>query len=112
MAPSNGEVPRMATTMPMIDVDGSPDLLRLVEELRAGGAPVVLRLAGRAVAVVSPPTASGATAASRYPWRSRTAEDLAAARSAAGTWREVDGDRLLAEIYAERDAGERTDVDL
>lgn len=95
----------MAEAVKLVDVDDVPDVLRLAREVRESGVPLVLRQGGNDRAVVTPVTAS-----KQYPWRTKTPEDIAAFRSAAGGWQDVDTDRLLEDIYADRDAPFR-DVD-
>jgi hypothetical protein len=60
----------MATTLDAIDISESPELVRLVDELRAPGASRVLQRNGEDVAVLTPiePVAE-------FPWRQPTAED-------------------------------------
>lgn len=89
----------MAGTLPVVDVDESPELRRLVDEIRACQAPVILRLDGEEVAVVSPPAAREDGEASR----GLTDYEREAFRRTAGGWTGyIDVDEFLEETYASR----------
>lgn len=107
----------------VVDVDDRPDLLDLAQEVRETGEARVLHAAGKPLALVIPmndtdaPTRSSALddadpPTRPYPWRKKTAADYEAFRSAAGSWRDVDTDRLLEDIYADRRSMDRPPVDL
>ena len=94
--------------MNVIDISQSPELRRLVDELRASGRSAVLRHGGEAVAVITPMESAAA-----YPWREPTEEDYAAFRSAAGSWRgHIDAERFLEENDERRRLSNRPPVDL
>jgi len=80
-----------------IDISNAPDLIRLTEEVRAGGRPRVLQRDHKDVAIVMP-----------VPVRHRRAQQekippLDGLRASAGSWRGlVDADQLKRDIEAER----------
>ncbi len=83
-----------------VDISEWPELLRLVEEVRATGRPRALRREGETLAVIAPLSrASGR----RLKKRTLTPQALDAFRAAAGSWSDVDVDRFLADVYAARD---------
>lgn len=89
-----------------VDISHVPELLRIAEEVRASGEPRVLRRRGEDLAILTPPKPR------RKPTRARTSKDLDAFRSAAGGWKDVDTDRLLADIHADRRVSDRPPVEL
>jgi hypothetical protein len=93
-----------------LDVSASPELLRLAEEVRSTGRPRALQRGGETLAVIVPfPEASGR----QRRWRAPTAQDVAAFRSAAGSWADVGVEAFLADVYAARDVlDERPPVEL
>ena len=97
----------MATELTPIDITGMPDVARLAEEVRATKRPRLLRRNNEDVALLVPTT-------SATPHRRRkatTAADDAAFLASAGSWRDVDTDRLLTDIYESRRSS-RPPVDL
>jgi hypothetical protein len=93
----------MATEFKSVDISDTPELVRLAEEVRATREPRVLRRGGEDVAVLAPiPPASG-----RRAGRHRTAADYAAFRASAGSWKDVDVDRFLADNEASRNRSSR-----
>jgi hypothetical protein len=96
----------MAAEPRMIDVEENPDLIQIVDQIRASREGVVLRRNGQAVATITP-------LMNRRPRERRpTQEDIDAFLSAAGAWKGlVDGDQLIADIYADRDAELRESPD-
>lgn len=99
----------MAEHMKSIDLSEAPELLRLAEEVHRTHEPRVLRHEGQDLAVVVP-VSKGAP--KRRRGRAKTEADYAAFRSAAGSWHDVDTDRLLANIYADRERSDRPPVEL
>ncbi len=91
-----------------LDIGASPELLRLAEEVRVANEPLILQRNGEDLAVVMP----------IHPKRKRAAKqakpalDFAAFEAAAGGWSDVDTDRLLADVYADRERGDRPSVEL
>jgi hypothetical protein len=89
----------MGAKRKLIDVEDHPDLICLVDDLRNPDGEVVIRQHGEEIAVVIP-------IRGHVPKRARrviTDEDRAAFRAAFGAWKDVDTDRLLKDIYADRD---------
>ena len=98
----------MARAITALDIDGKPDVVRLVDEIGTTGNPVVLRLKGKDIAVLTP-----LDPARDYPWREPTAEDREAFRSAAGSWKgNVDVDRFVRANYESRRRSSRRPVNL
>lgn len=94
----------------VFDLNSSPELLRLAEEVRASGKPRALRHNGEVLAVLLP--FSGGKRRS-LKQRTLSARDVAEFRAAAGSWSDVDVDQFLADTYAARDVpDERPSVDL
>ncbi len=86
----------MTKELKAIDVDDAPELVRVAEEVRQTREPRLLRLHGEGVAVLRP---------IRRPARRRSSRetDDEAFRSAAGSWKDIDTDKLIADIYESRD---------
>ncbi len=83
-----------------LDVDDDPTILQLAEEVRRAGKPRMLRRAGQDIVVVLP--LSVPAASSKRSGKTKPAADYEAFQSAAGSWADVDTDRLIEEIYATR----------
>jgi hypothetical protein len=81
-----------------IDISANPELLRIAEEVAATKTPRELKRDNQTVAVIMPAT----TKQARRKTRVKTKADYEAFRSAAGGWKDVDTDKLLADIYADR----------
>jgi antitoxin (DNA-binding transcriptional repressor) of toxin-antitoxin stability system len=94
----------MAEPRTPIDITNMPDLLRIVEEVRAGQGAQVLRRDGEDVAMVVP-----LPRRRKSRLKKPTAADLAAFRSAAGGWADLDTDTLIENIYRARREGTRPD---
>lgn len=89
----------MATVLRCVDISDAPDLIRFVEESIVGGEPVVIRRAGRDIALLEPLSGSD----DLRPRLTLTVEEEEAFRSSAGAWKgNVDGDKLIREIYEGR----------
>jgi hypothetical protein len=87
----------MSRTLKYVEIDDAPDVLKLAEDVNVSNEPVVLRRNGEDIAVLEPMPRS------RKPHRATPEERREAFRSAAGSWKGiVDGDKLIAEIYADR----------
>jgi hypothetical protein len=96
----------MAAERKVIDVDESPELIRLIDQISASEEGAVLRRNGQAVAAIRP--LKGRRTRRQRP----TQEDIDAFKAAAGAWKDlVDGDQLIADIYADRDAEIREPVE-
>ena len=75
-----------------------PDLADLAEEVRRTNRPRVLRRAGEDIAIIAPMKRKPM----RSPFKMKSRADIDALLSAAGGWKEVDTDRLKADIYESR----------
>jgi hypothetical protein len=105
-----------------IDIDDVPELRQIAEKVRATARPILLRRGGHALVVISPVAPPSEEKAherigSAKPDQRRrprriTDEDLAAFRTAAGAWADVDTDKLIEDIYAARIADDRPPVEL
>ncbi len=73
-----------------IDITNMPDLVRLAEEVEATKIPRELRRENKPVALITPVTGA------------KTKADYEAFKSAAGSWKDVDTDRLIKDIYEQR----------
>jgi len=90
---------RLVTEPIEIDLDENTDLARLAEEVRVTNTPRLLRWAGEPVTVISPiPKRRG-----RLPPKAVTDADRKAFLDAFGGWKDVDTDRILANIYEHRE---------
>ncbi len=89
-----------------VDIGDVPELLRIVEEMRDRNEPRLLRHNDEDVAILLP--------VKRFKGRRarRTSRSYEAFRSAAGGWKDVDTDKLLTDIYADRRTGDRPAVRL
>ena len=96
----------MAARYEALDIDTMPELSRVAAEVAATGRPRSLRRGGVEVAVLQP------IHPPRRRRREPAAKDIAAFRAAAGSWKDVDTDRLLDDVYAGRDMPPRPPVEL
>lgn len=76
-----------------LDISAMPELRRVAEEVARSGRVRVLTENGKVVAEIVPLRAGA----------NRSAEDTAAFLSAAGSWADVDTDKLIEDIYRWRD---------
>src|SRR5437016_5674201 len=90
-----------------IDITTMPDLARIVEEVEATKKPRELRRDNKTVAVIAP--AKKVPAKNK---REKTQADYEAFKSAAGGWKDIDTDKLIANIYASRRRSNRPPVEL
>jgi GGDEF domain-containing protein len=98
----------MARAMTAIDVGDSVDLRRLVQEIRAGGEPIVLREGGEEVAVVLPADGVGGVP----PYRERSEAERQAFLATAGRWEGlIDVDEFLEDVHESRRLPPRPPVD-
>jgi len=98
----------MAKTHEAIDISESPELLRLVDEVRSTGVPRVLKRGDEDLAVLTPVKPK-----SSFQWRELTEEDFQAFRSAAGSWRgHIDVEEFIKDNYERRRLSSRPSVDL
>jgi hypothetical protein len=99
----------MASEPKIIDIEDAPELVSIVETMREGHGVVVIRERGEEIAVLSPIEPRTAHGEKRVI----SEEALAAFRSAAGGWKGlVDTDKLLEDIYADRDISDRPPAEL
>jgi len=99
----------MAKGIRPLDISHTPELLHLIEELRKGDEPRVLRRDGEDLAILRPLK----TLPKRRAARVRTKADRDSFLSSAGSWAGiVDTDRLVADIYESRRRSSRPPVDL
>ena len=90
-----------------IDITNIPELVRIAEEVEANKKPRELKRENKTVAVIMP--------ASRAPAKKKgekTKADYEAFKSAAGGWKDIDTDKLIADIYASRRRSNRPPVEL
>jgi hypothetical protein len=80
-----------------------PDLLRLAEEVNTTKSPRKLMRDKETLAVIMPV----ATTRQSKKKRAKTKADFAAFKSAAGSWSDVDAEKLIADIYRWRQEGSR-----
>ena len=102
----------MKDAIATLDISDEPLLVRVTEEMQRDGRPRVLRRNGEDVAILMPQPPRKRARKSLKDWKPST-EDLEAFRSAAGGWKDMDTDTLIANIYADRRAtADRPPVDL
>src|SRR2546421_7384040 len=91
-----------------IDISNIPELVRIAEEVEATKTPRELRRENKPVALITPMT--GAKKAKKH--KGKTKADYEAFKSAAGGWKDIDTDKLIADIYAARRQSNRPPVKL
>ena len=91
-----------------IDITTIPELTRIAEEVEATKTPRELIRENKPVALITPMT--GAKKARKYG--AKTKADYEAFKSAAGGWKDIDTDKLIANIYASRRRSNRPPVEL
>lgn len=97
----------MARELKTIDISSVPELLRIVEEAREAREPRLLRRGREDLAILRP-----VKTASKRRKRTKTEADYAAFLSSAGSWKDVDTDRLIRDIYESRRMSSRPPVEL
>ena len=97
----------MASELTPIDLSTMPDLARLADEVRSTRKARVLRRDNEDVALLVP----APPARRRRRAKAVSAADDAAFLASAGSWKDVDTDALLADIYESRRSS-RPPVDL
>ena len=88
-----------------IDISNDPALLKLAEEVHTTHEPRILRCDDEDLAVLMPVTP-------KRKRKGKTEKDLEAFRSAAGGWKDVDTNKLIADIYESRRHSSRPPVEL
>lgn len=101
-------VSRMTRELKVINISNVPELLHLAEEVRNTNEPCVLRRDSEDLAILMPP----ARARKRRALRAKTKADYEAFRSAAGSWKDMDTDKFVADIYESRRRSSRPPVEL
>lgn len=91
-----------------INVSDVPELLRIAEEVRNSNEPRLLRRDDEDLAILVPV----ARLRRRRAPRLGSKANYEAFRSAAGGWKDVDTDKLIADIYADRRMSDRPPVEL
>ncbi len=97
----------MARAISSIDLEDEPDFPRVIEEVRVTGEARLLRRNGAALAMIVPVEPVGT-----FHWRHKSTADYEAFQSVAGSWKAVDTDRMLDDIYADREIDDRPSSDL
>lgn len=87
-----------------IDISNLPDLLRIAEEVQATKTPRILKRDHEPVAVPMP--VGTAVKPSKKP--APTKADYDASLAAIGSWRDLDPDALITQVYRAREAGSRS----
>jgi hypothetical protein len=90
-----------------LDITNMPEVRRLAEEVSASREPRILRSLDKDLVVVSPLRGT-----SSRRGRRKSDADLAAFRSAAGGWMDVDTDKLVNDIYETRRRSNRPPFDV
>jgi hypothetical protein len=90
-----------------IDITTMPDLARIVEEVEATKKPRELRRENKPVAVIMP-----AKKAPAKKKGEKTKADYEAFKSAAGSWKDVDTDSLIKNIYEQRRRSNKPPIEL
>ncbi len=98
----------MAKELKPIDVSGTPELLRLAQEVRDSGEPRLLRRAGEDLAILTPLRPK----ANRPRKRARTQADYEAFLASAGSWKDVDTERFKRDNEESRRISSRPPVEL
>jgi hypothetical protein len=99
----------MSRELPTVDIGDVPELIRLVEEVRASKKPRILRRNAEALALLSPIGARRPVGARR----TRTKADYEAFRSAFGSWKGLlEGDEFLAANAESRRRSSRPPITL
>lgn len=91
-----------------IDISNMPELVRIAEEVDATKTPRELKRENKTVAVIMPVAIKDRTKKGRV----KTKADYEAFKSAAGGWKDIDTDKLIANIYASRRRSNRPPVKL
>lgn len=92
----------MAHERETIDITHNPDLVRLAETVRERNIPAVLRRDDEDIAVVMPLADSAKRRVKGAPLKRKSAADMAIFFSSFGGWKDVNTDRLKADISESR----------
>ncbi len=88
----------MVRELSPIDISAMPELIQLAEEVRSTRLPRRLRRGDEDIAVMVPAAPRPKRRMSKTP----TAADIEAFLASAGSWKGVDTDKLVADIYESR----------
>ncbi len=91
-------------TLTPIDISNLPDLLRLAEEVKETKTPRILKRDNETVAMLMPV----GTAVKPVKKPKPTKADYDASLAALGSWRDLDPDALIAQVYRAREEGNRS----
>src|SRR5213080_923512 len=91
-----------------IDISNMPELVRIAEEVEATKTPRELKRDNKPIALITPITQSKP----QRKKRGKTKADYEAFKSAAGGWKDIDTDKLIADIYAARRRSNRPPLKL
>jgi hypothetical protein len=94
---------RNLTPIDINTISTLPDLLRLVEEVNTTKQPRLLKHENQTVAMLMPV----GTAATRKMKPAPTKADYDASLAAIGSWRDLDANSLIAQVYRAREEGSR-----
>jgi hypothetical protein len=97
----------MSKALSAIEISRIPELVRIVEEVRKTNKPRILSKRKKPVAILRPLNDSG----KRRDWRKEKA-DRDAFLASAGSWKDVDVDEFLKNIYESRRISSRPSVQL
>ena len=97
----------MAKTLRTIEIGNMPDLVRIVEEVRKSNTPRVLSRRRKPLAVLRPLETKRKRAKG-----TKTKKDYEAFLASAGSWKDVDTDTLVRDIYESRKISSRPPVKL
>ncbi len=86
-----------------IDITSIPELVRIAEEVEATKTPRELRRENKPLALITP--VAGAKKARKQ--KAKTKKDYEAFKRAAGSWKDVDTDTLIKNIYEDRSRSNR-----
>ncbi|MBI3913581.1 MAG: hypothetical protein HY327_05275 [Chloroflexi bacterium] len=90
-----------------IEISKIPELLRIVNEVRKSRTPRVLSRRKEPVAILRPINGSAKRAK-----RTKSKKDFEAFLASAGSWKDVDTDKLIKDIYESRKISSRPPVEL
>ena len=88
-----------------IDISNDPELLKLAEEVHSSHTPRILRRNDEELTLLVP-------VKPKRKRKGKAEKGLEAFRSAAGSWKDVDTDKLIADIYESRRHSSRPPVEL
>lgn len=91
-----------------LDLESGPNLTEVAKSVQASQEPVVLREAGEDIAVISPVDRDARPPVTKIV----TGNDLDDLLSVAGSWADIDTDKLIDEIYKQRLVSTRPPIEL